>query len=304
MFIYPAFYWEGWCIWGAMWELNYLPKLFDIISLFQTIEHMLTYFIPWSTFLQWLCIPWQRSFPGWVDSKAQPFCLHQGCVYLDRDSQGELIQRHNHFASIWAVYTLTEIIPSVSWFKGTTILPPSGLWIPWQRSFPGWVDSKTQPFCLHQVCAFLDRDHSQGELIQRHNHFASIKAVYTLTEVIPRVSWFKGTTILPPSGLCLPWQRSFPVWVDSKAQPFCLHQGCVYLDRGHSQGELIQRHNHFASIWAVYALTEIIPSVSWFKGTTILPPSGLCTFSWMIIPRPWNKFKEKLQHLVDWVECK
>jgi hypothetical protein len=35
-------------------ELNYLPKLFEIISLFQTInEHILTYFIPCSTFLQW-----------------------------------------------------------------------------------------------------------------------------------------------------------------------------------------------------------------------------------------------------------
>jgi hypothetical protein len=29
-----------------MWELNYLPKLFEIISLFQTMnEHIWTYFI-------------------------------------------------------------------------------------------------------------------------------------------------------------------------------------------------------------------------------------------------------------------
>jgi hypothetical protein len=30
-------------VWGAMWELKYLPKLFEIISLFQTINDLLIF---------------------------------------------------------------------------------------------------------------------------------------------------------------------------------------------------------------------------------------------------------------------
>jgi hypothetical protein len=49
----PLFWGE--CLWGAMWELNYLPKLFEIISLFQTInEHIYfdLFHVVWTSYIR------------------------------------------------------------------------------------------------------------------------------------------------------------------------------------------------------------------------------------------------------------